>query len=216
MGSVEEQNMVLGYRELRMIVGVLGFTYPFLLPVYCIVTGNFRTPEPSVSAYYHTAAHDLFVGVLCAIAVFFFAYKGHTRENHWDSRAGNLACVFALGVALFPTAYLHPEVPQWVGRVHGVASAALFVTLACFSLFLFTKTNKSKANLGRKKKQRNFVYRFCGWLIFLCIGLIGAYKYFGWSGLSIVGLPFVYTLEAIALVAFGSSWLIKGELLLRD
>lgn len=213
----EQQNMVMGYRQLRRIVGVLGLYYPILLAVYCKVSDGCPELQPTVSAYYHTISHDLFVGVLFSIAVFMLVYKGPDIHNHWDSRAGNAACVFALGVALFPTASDRPEISPWVGIVHGVASGALFVTLALFSLLLFTRTHKG-TKPGLKKRQRNRVYRICGILILLCIALIGAYKLFGWGQAlpSVLGVPVVYGLETLALLAFGFSWLVKGEGILKD
>ena len=212
MGAPEQNNAVIGYRELRRIVGVLGFCYPILLPAYCYLTDGCPALQPTVSAYYHTNAHDLFVGVLFSIAVFMLAYKGPEVGNPWDSRAGTAACVFALGVALFPTAIHQPSVSRWVGLVHVLAAAGLFITLALMSLLLFTRTNKGPSP-GVQKIRRNRVYRICGGTILLCILIIGAYSLFGWATAlpTILGLPVVYALETLSLLCFGFSWLIKGE-----
>ena len=42
---------------------------------------------------------DVFVGVLFVIAWFLFSYRGYERK---DDVAGDVACLCALGVALFP------------------------------------------------------------------------------------------------------------------
>jgi len=59
------------------------------------------------------------------------------------------------------------------------------------------------------------VYRVCGYIILACILLIG-----------VVSLPTVkpnvdrfmpiFWFEALAVVAFGASWLVKGETILKD
>lgn len=43
---------------------------------------------------------DVMVGILFALGVFLFSYKGYGRE---DDVAGNLARLFVIGTALFPT-----------------------------------------------------------------------------------------------------------------
>src|SRR3989344_41314 len=92
--------LVLSYLDLRKAIGVIGMALPFVL-----VFGKFSIQgggiQSSISSYYYTVMGDVFVGSLCAIAVFLGSYRGYTRT---DSIAGNLACVFALGTALFPTA----------------------------------------------------------------------------------------------------------------
>jgi hypothetical protein len=84
--------------------------------------------------------------------------------------------------------------------------------LACISLFLFTKSK------GRKTKQkiiRNRIYRIAGIIILVSISLIAVY-HFGDYGTTNTNLKPIFWLETIALFAFGSSWLIKGEIILKD
>jgi hypothetical protein len=216
-GATEQRNFAMGYRELRLLVGGLGFIYPLLLPAYCYLTGQWEGWQPTVSAYYHQACHDLFVGVLFAIAVFFVGYHGPEVSNRADDYLGDAAGVGALGVALFPTAAGHPEIPHWVGIVHGVASGVLFAILGAFSFVLFTRTRKG-AKIEGQKRRRNLVYRSCGVVIWICILLIGAFNLFKLqAALPNLGfLPTVYTLETIALLAFGASWLTKAELFFPD
>jgi len=65
------------------------------------------------------------------------------------------------------------------------------------------------------KKLRNAIYRTSGWIIFLCIGLIVAEaiytaltgkRFGGW-----VELNLTFWLEAVALWAFGATWLVKSR-----
>jgi len=127
-----------------------------------------------------------------------------------------LACVFAIGVALFPTT---PDVgatsrDKLIGTLHLSLAALLFLTFAYFSILLFTKTAPDKEPTPRKL-QRNIVYLVCGYTILACIFLM-----------VVVAIPPVKTLverltpifwlESVAVVAFGVSWLTKGETILKD
>jgi len=169
--------------------------------------------QSSISSYYHTGMRDVFVGSLCAIAVFLMSYHGYERK---DDIAGDLACAFALGVALFPTI---PEVDgtprdRFVGALHLLCAASLFLTLAFFDLALFRKTDPTKAPT-RKKLQRNTVYTVCGYTILACIALsviVGLMS----GDSSVKRLHPVFWLESVAVVAFGVSWLTKGEAILKD
>jgi hypothetical protein len=54
---------------------------------------------PSISDYYVLRTRDAFVVVLFTIGLFLFTYRGYDER---DDIAGNLARLFALGVASFP------------------------------------------------------------------------------------------------------------------
>ncbi len=66
-----------------------------------------------------------------------------------------------------------------------------------------------------EKLIRNRVYTACGYLILACIALLAVYGVF-FQNTSIVQWRPVFWLEAIAIVAFGASWLVKGEAILQD
>jgi len=83
---------------LRKAIGIIGISLPFVLAFGKIILGS-PGIQSSISGYYYTGMRDVFVGSLCAIAVFMMSYKGY---DHRDELAGDLACAFASGVALFP------------------------------------------------------------------------------------------------------------------
>ncbi len=211
--------LVISYLTLRRAIGILGILFPFILVIGSMATGGCREIQPSISDYYHTNMRDVFVGILCAVALFLFSYRGY---NYQDNIAGNLACIFALVVAFFPTSATEPTAScnnpaafsnPLTGKIHLVAAGLLFTVLAYFSLFLFTK-GVSKPT--PQKIQRNKIYKICGFVILGCILLLIFY-------FSIPSLEFclkkykpVFWIETIALWAFGTSWLIKGQYLLRD
>lgn len=208
----DNDSLVVSYLALRKGIGIIGVALPFVLAIGTIVAGGAGI-QRSVSAYYYTAMGDVLVGSLCAIGVFLFSYKGYDAH---DEVAGNLACVFALGVALCPTT--PPDhasrAQEVVGTLHLVFAALLFLTLAYFSLVLFRKTDPTQTPTPRKL-QRNKVYTGCGWTIVLCIVFLGAVSLVA-DDSPLRQLRPVYWLEATAVVAFGISWLTKGETILGD
>jgi Mn2+/Fe2+ NRAMP family transporter len=88
------------------------------------------------------------------------------------------------------------------------------VTLAGISAFLFTRTDAPDA-MTPQKKSRNVVYRTCA--VVMALALLGIAAS---SLLMTEAKQDLYrtTLlgETIALLAFGVSWLVKGETILRD
>lgn len=187
--------------------------------------------EASISAYFHTGMREVFVGSLCAIAIFLICYKGYERR---DNLAANVAGLSALVVALFPTHERSREAadtgvrppdsvtlfsdatapdPSVVGGIHFLAAAIFFVTLAVMSLFLFTRTEAPAPTT--QKNQRNRVYKACGIAIILALLLIVAAKLFAEEQL-VERWGIVFWLETIAVTAFGVSWLTKAEVILKD
>ena len=211
---------LISYQELRRLVGLLALLFPVGLVVGALLLCSARQValQSSISGYYHTALRDEFVGTLCVVAFFLFSYRGYSR---WDAFAAKAACVFALGVAFFPTGLDKPYpactiVPAatsaWVSQAHYLFATLLFSTLAVFSLVLFTK---SKGRMTAQKKKRNVLYRVCGVVMCLCMALILLDRVFLEQTWLQAYKP-VFWLEATALWAFGLSWLTKGEFLFGD
>jgi heme A synthase len=201
--------LVRSYLAVRTSIGVVGMALPFVLVLGGLAVGI--RLQPSISAYYHTGMRDIFVGSLCAIAVFLWSYRGHDER---DDRAGNVASIAALGVALLPTAPLVPfSFEAAIGALHVLSAAVFFLTLAYFSLALFRLSDKPVPT--DRKLARNRVYTVCGWVIIGAVVAIG-----------VVSIPAVRAalghlrpvlwLEAAAVAAFGVSWFTKGEAILGD
>ena len=212
--SGNETSLVYSYLELRRIIGLLGILFPFILALGALIFFSTGT-QSSVSAYYHTEMRDVFVGILFAIGFFLLTYRGYDRS---DNRAGNLCCIFAIGVALFPCT---PDAgatntDHIIGYIHLAFAALFFLTLIYFSLCLFTKTDPEKPP-SRRKIQRNRVYKTCGYAMLICILLIALYIILPDSVASAFEpLNPIYWLEALAVLFFGISWFTKGEAILKD
>lgn len=191
---------------LRRVVGVLGVLLPLLLVVGCFVLGAPTILQDSISDYYGTVMRNVFVGVLFTIGWFLFTYRGYERS---DDIAGDIACASMLCVALFPIT----SESAAVRAVHLVSAGVLFLVLSYFSLVLFTKSQSARQ--AKEKQIRNWIYRFCGTLMLLCIAGIGIY-YLALQTTAVSDIRPVFWLESIALWAFGWSWFVKGETLFRD
>jgi hypothetical protein len=219
---------VISYLTLRRAIGILGFFLPIVLLFFYYLLNRHRDYPPSISHYYYTNMGTYFTGTLCAVALFMFAYNGPSKK---DKIAAMICCLTALGVAFFPVdTYIHQtniiQQPIVFPRVyltddpirntmHFSFATILFSTLAYFCLFLFTKSSDPCPT--PEKLIRNKVYRICGWLILICIISIALsnikwiydHVFYNFTNSTFV-------LETIALFAFGISWLVKGEVVLKD
>ncbi len=225
----KNDNLVISYLTLRFIVGILAFVFPFFLvfgtAIYdkecCFVILS------SISSYYHSSADHIFGGVIIAIAIFLYAYRGYEKNddscnncnsilcrliNLSDNRTGNIACFGAVGLTLFPVSIMDDKF-SWIEGLHYFFAAVFFLSLIYFSLCLFTKS-KDKI-LEPQKIKENKIYKYCGYFMLACIVLIAVGKILEIKFESIEDLlsntNYVFYLEVIALWAFGISWFVKGK-----
>jgi hypothetical protein len=198
----------MSYLGLRRAVGVVAVALPFVLLAGKLLIDGPGLPG-SISAYYYTSMRNVLVGLLFMQGTFLLSYRYDRR----DTIAAAVAGVAVIGVALFPTQPMHPTPTDVViGIVHIVCAAVFFLTTAWISLFLFTLTDGSPT---RRKLQRNVVYRVAGIVILVCLVLqVAADNLLPRAVVDAVH-P-VFWLEALAVIAFGVSWLVKGETVLRD
>lgn len=204
--------------NLQIIIGVLGVLFPFVLAIGAMARGCTEI-QHSISYYYHTCMGDVFVGFMCAYAMFLFAYRGFDKKDNW---AANLAAFFALGVAIVPTKFgtviSDCTTEPWFTNqvIHLTSAAAFFLVLAYFSLVLFTKTAHG-GHMTASKKKRNRIFRICGIVMLLCLALIAVYMTFlNEIFPELANYKPIFWLESAALLAFGISWLTKAEVFLKD
>ncbi|HZF65048.1 MAG TPA: hypothetical protein VEZ55_11200 [Chitinophagaceae bacterium] len=212
-------------RFVRQAIGWIAILLPAML-----IAGNYLLRgcsmlQGSISHYYYTITGHWLVGILSAVAMFLISYKGY---NKLDSVVSSVAGFAAIFIAVFPTnrETLVPEVinidacilfslPENALRsvIHYASAAVFFLALAYISLFLFTKSRGGKT---REKILRNKVFRTCGVVIVIAIALIAVYGIFENEFVGLKAYHPVFWLEWLALLAFGISWLVKGEFALRD
>ena len=218
----ENDQIIISYLTLRKTVGILGMALPLLLAAGHFLLQSNCTFPPSISHFYYTRMGNYFVGTLCAVSLFMFSYNGYDKG---DKTAAKLAGIFAMMVALFPTNFanftsadcsrISSGNQDWVSYLHYGSATLLFLDFAWFSLFLFTQT-ENKEKMGRQKKIRNRIYRICGWVILGCIVSIVLVEFVKPVQEVFKNCEPIFILEGLALLAFGFSWLIKGETFFKD
>ena len=208
--------IVVSYIGVRRAIGVAGMLLPVLLgPVGWLVCGI--DIQENMSSYYHTAMRDVFVGTLCALGVFLFCYQGHDWVENWTA---NLACVFAIGIALFPLDANSDPLHQrtLVGYLHSVCGGFFFLVLAFYSLFHFPSAKSKSFEQEPHEKQRDFVYRVTGVVILASVLAMGIFLFLFSPEWKAIGNRYhlIFWLEWIAVWAFGIAWLTKGRIIFAD
>ena len=214
--DIKNNSLVESQLILRNFAGILGVTFPFILAGFGFLLFD-RGIQPSLSYYYHTEMEDVFVGVLFAIGVTLGVYKSYNLDDDVARQplfrmllqnAGRLAGIAAIVVALFPTNEVLGQY-SWISITHYVATTLFFISLIFFTYFIFPVTNAAVP--PEQRKRLNFIYKYCGRIMILCIVL---------AGIAFV-LPYIseieydensrhlFYFESIAIIAFGYSWLRK-------
>ncbi len=220
--SNTKDEIVISYMTFRKAIGWLGVLLPFVLVIGTLLLGSCSGIQYSISHYYYTIMGDVFVGTLCCLGLFLLTY----RYEKMDNIASNIAGVFAICVAFFPTTDISTDcsfrclTPLSTSLCHirtifyFISAAIFLVTLACISLFLFTKTNKS--NPAPRKKVRNIIYIIWGVTMLVSVGAVALISFSPAMQSALARYHYIFWGECLALWAFGISWLIKGEVLLAD
>lgn len=225
---------VVSYLTLRKTIGWLGMLLPFLL-----LSGNFVLNETglfnsewfiqlhdnysyenegsfksSVSHYYYTTVGEIFTGTLAAVALFMICYTGHPKRPNdkglSDNAMTNLAGIFALGVVAFPTTsgIMTDNLRSFIssstiGWIHYGFAASFFIVLAFMSMVNFRRAQN--ADLFGTGEDDPF-YLKCGIVMIACLILVPVFSTF-----KAMNAYSTFFLEAVALIAFGLSWLKKGK-----
>jgi heme A synthase len=234
--KLKSQLEIASYLTMRKTVGWLGMLLPFLLlignyvlnqagiftnPDFVQLTGEYQYQEAgswksSVSHYYYTTVGEFFTGTLCAVAMFMICYTGHTLRPQdkglSDNAMTNLAGLFAIGVASFPTtsdtnmsdnlrSFLSSELIGWV---HYGFAFLFFLVLALMCIINFRRAENP--DLFGTGPDDPFYLR-CGILMLVWIGLVPIC-----AQVDVLERNHsTFILEAFALITFGVSWLKKGK-----
>ena len=227
---------LLSYMRMRKTIGWLGMLLPFVLLFgnYFLNHGGFFNNDwfvqinedysyqnqgsfkNSVSHYYYTTMGEIFTGTLFAVGLFMVCYKGHPKRDEdkgfSDNVMTNLAGLFAMGVAIFPTTARFPLQDNLrsfistgsVGNIHYIFAGLFFFTLAVMSMVNFRRS-KEPGRFGKGPDDPFFLT--CGIIMLACLALVPTLGRLE----SIERFHTTFILEAIALIAFGLSWLKKGQ-----
>jgi uncharacterized membrane protein len=201
---------IISYMTLRKAIGWMGFLLPPLLVFGSFIFDHTNEVKSSLSGYYWSHMRNILVGVLCIMGGFLLSYHGPKGIRSWDSLASKSAGLFAFCIAFIPTSQNGDNALS--DNIHYIVSALFLAILSFMSLFLFTKSGEY---ITKQKIKRNRVFKVCGIIMLASICLIPL------NEIKIVHdhiYKFKPTLicETIALISFGISWLVKGELIFKD
>jgi hypothetical protein len=200
----------LSLQEHRRLVGYLGASLPpclYLLAACRPTTGLPRWDLlASVSEYYYSGAVALFTGVLLALALELWTYKGYKNVKA-DRRVGMTGGAAAACVSFFPTfpplGLSPPWWSAWMGYLHLGSAIVLFGSFIAFAGWLFRKSAVvNRRERPTEKKRRDVIFLVCA----LVMGGAILWALAAW----LFDLP-IFWPEAIAIEAFAVSWLVKGE-----
>lgn len=232
---------IISYLSLRKAIGWLGMSMPFILLIgnYLInkldllnnkffvnldcsevyTSANFF--KSSISHYYYSTVGELFTGILIAVAIFMFSYRGNKKRigefGLSDKALTNVVGLTALGVVVFPTGStgcITDNLRTFIsttntGYIHFTMATVFFVALSFMCIFNFRRT-EDIVSFGKKKNHGTFLV--CGIGMLSCIILIFIYSV--WlenETMWLDNLNPIFWLETIALIFFAISWLIKGQ-----
>ena len=212
-----DNEFVISYLTLRKAIGWLGLLMPIVVRWGAKLLEKIPSHD-SISAYYYTSMRDVFVGVLAAIGVFLFCYRGPDKQ---DNILTNIAGLCAIGIGLFPTEPIyHPLISARFATssaecysnhgplgFHIYIVAAFFLLISYLTIFRFPKL--TAPYMTKQKQSRNKIYVACGIVMVLMLIAIVAIK-------AINKDQSIFWPETIAIVAFGIAWLVKGQTILKD
>jgi hypothetical protein len=217
--TLSSENEIKNYRRIRKFIGYLGISLPLVLVLLSVIPIFSTSVQASISSYYYTNFREIFTGILSAVSLFLICYQGPEKNpKPWenDTILTNVAGVLALLIALFPTnpetwsGKIYTIAPwhlEWLGWLHYAFAGLFFIILAYISIMIFPLGQKPEKGTPDAALNENNIYKICGSIIFLCVILIPVSAWlelFSYSTL---------VFEAIALLAFGVTWLIKGRAL---
>ena len=199
-----QKHIFATYFNLRAGNAVLAFLFPLILWWGGVIKGI--PLQDSMSAYYHAQStdyksmRDFFVGILFAIGLFLYLYKGYSVK---ENVALNLAGIFAWGVAIFPMDWYCQDDCAWFS-MHGFCALSLFACMAFVCIRCASGTLEEMPD-GKLKDwfKRIYVITGCGMILFPAIAWFLTVIFMQYDS-------FVFIAEATGIGFFALYWLTKS------
>ncbi len=212
-----DKELVVSYLTLRQMIGWIGLIMPFLVRIGAREIEHI-SGRASISAYYYTGMHDVFVSTLVLIGVLLTCYRTPARRDRIAAVGAGLA---GIGIGLFP---MDPNFDKSILArfpnqndkcyiIHGQLGFHMYFVMAFFAICIYLIYFRFDAFgpeiPGHRKILRNRIYKGCGAVMAIaCVGIVIAQ-------LTKSGLP-IFWPETLAVVAFAVAWLVKGQTILKD
>ena len=192
------------YFTLRRGLGFMAFVFPLAL----LVGGGLDQIQQSLSAYYHFARQDprpgagdmrnVFVGILCAVGISLFLYKGYSRG---ENNALNIAGGAVILVAWVPMDWPEKASPTPMGEFHKISAMVFFFAIG-YVCVRHAKDTLADLNDGTKRRMFRRAYYVTGSLILAVPAVI--FVLFRWHP------HWVLVIEWAGVWIFAAFWLIKS------
>ena len=149
-----------------------------------------------------------FVGILFAVGVILYLYKGYSRQENWFL---NFAGLFAIGIATFPMEWEcgekrgFPVECEWL-TAHGTCAVLLFFCIAWVCIRCASDTLHLFKDKGRERRYRKW-YRFIG-VLMLCFPLIALVLTVMFDRRF---ESYAFIAEAVGIWIFAAYWLLKSR-----
>ncbi|WP_139279808.1 hypothetical protein [Rhodococcoides yunnanense] len=188
-GAFGDSNVLSTYRSLR--IGMVILVLMLFVSIFIQAGSSGWCLQSSISAYYFTDVHAVFIAVLCAAGALLIVYKGSTdTENVLYDFAG----IWAFVVAMVPTGWPTNLEPDGVQRARGVCGGP--------GLPLVYNAGQAIGN--------NVSVVFVGVLLVLLMSVLLAPGRYGstWTFLGTIArvVGGVFTVALAAQFVFASSW----------
>ena len=208
----EIDNIIM--RKQQKILGILGI----MLPVLCVGFGvigylrgvNYPGWYESISATYYSNSRMMMIGLLFAIGIYYWSYKGYDKL---DDIITSISAAMAICIVAFPCSDSNATSEEYVGilclpreisgYLHSGAAVVFYITFLIQTL-RFTKGSSSPTS---QKRRRNRVFYCCAAMMVLGLALM----------LLAVVLPalkpyhfFILIGECFLQLAVGTAWLVKA------
>ena len=211
----KENELVQSYLFVRQAIGVIGFALPVTLLVSTLFGVKMQT---SISGFYYTQMGDVLVGAMSAIGIFLLTYKGYQPkpgERISDKITARISGISAIGVALFPVGNNTALTTGFTFHnpvIHYIFAAVFFGSLAVFSIFLFTRSDRTpEGKIIWTRRNKFFVG--CGLVILLSIAALILFFIQPDKQPARDQYYYLFFWEMLGIFAFAISWLAKGRTL---
>jgi hypothetical protein len=198
-----QKHLLATYFTMRLGLGILAVAFPFWLAIVGWVYAGLPLQD-SMSAYYHAVADERsmrtwFVGILFALGVLLYLYKGFSvRENV----ALNIAGIATVMVAVFPMAW-GPDASTSRFSMHGASAIVAFLAIAFVGVFCCEETLRLIQDPDRRAR---FQKTYLGLAAVMIVSPLAAFVISQIMGLS---NRFIFLAETFGLIAFAAFWITK-------
>jgi hypothetical protein len=202
-GDIRE-HILSTYIKLRLGMVVFAALLPFVLWIGGRIFADLPL-QGSISAYYHaghSAMRDVFVGVLFAVGIFLYLYKGYSPLENW---ALNFAAIFVVGVAIFPMQWDCGETCSKIS-LHGSLAVLFFLSIGYVCIFRSGDTldlMKDKVKAARYKKAYKLQGTAMVVLPLIAVALSWLLRrHSEWDST-------IFLVETVGVLVFASYWCVK-------